>query len=104
MQTMESDPTLGAATGNPRVRNRSTVLGKLQVAEFSSIIGLIKRSQSIMGTLFTVSGVIMCIRKDVADQIGGWSDNMILNDIDVSWKTKPPVSYPPTNRARCVGC
>lgn len=30
---------LGAVTGNPRVRNRSTVLGKLQVAEFSSIIG-----------------------------------------------------------------
>lgn len=102
VQTMESDPTLGAATGNPRVRNRSTVLGKLQVAEFSSIIGLIKRSQSIMGTLFTVSGVIMCIRKDVADQIGGWSDNMITDDIDVSWKTQTAgynIAYEP--RALC---
>ena len=102
VQTMENDPTLGAVTGNPRVRNRSTVLGKLQVAEFSSIIGLIKRSQSIMDTLFTVSGVIMCIRKEIADQIGGWSDNMITDDIDVSWKTQTAgynIAYEP--RALC---
>ena len=56
---METDPNLGRLTGNPRVRNRSTLLGKLQVAEFSSIIGLIKRSQSISGMLFTLSGVIL---------------------------------------------
>ena len=88
IQNMEDNPELGAVTGNPRVRNRSTVLGKLQVAEFSSIIGLIKRSQSMVGTLFTVSGVIMCIRKDVLVKIGGWSDNMITDDIDISWKTQ----------------
>ena len=33
IQTMESDPTLGAVTGNPRVRNRSTVLGILSNLE-----------------------------------------------------------------------
>lgn len=102
VQSLEEDPSLGAVTGNPRVRNRSTVLGKLQVAEFSSIIGLIKRSQSILGTLFTVSGVIMCIRKDVIERIGGWSDNMITDDIDVSWKTQVAgynIAYEP--RALC---
>ncbi len=72
---------LGAVTGNPRVRNRSTVLGKLQVAEFSSIIGLIKRSQSIMGTLSPVSGVIVGLRKEVIEKVGGWSTNMITDDI-----------------------
>lgn len=88
VQSLEENPDLGAVTGNPRVRNRSTMLGKLQVAEFSSIIGLIKRSQSLVGTLFTVSGVIMCIRKDVLVRVGGWSDNMITDDIDISWKTQ----------------
>lgn len=88
VDTMEKNPEVGAVTGNPRVRNRSTILGKLQVAEFSSIIGLIKRSQSLAGTLFTVSGVIMCIRKDVCMQIGGWSENMVTDDIDISWKTQ----------------
>ncbi|UOO76766.1 poly-beta-1,6 N-acetyl-D-glucosamine synthase [Neisseria sp. Dent CA1/247] len=102
IQNMENNPELGAVTGNPRVRNRSTVLGKLQVAEFSSIIGLIKRSQSMIGTLFTVSGVIMCIRKDVLVKIGGWSDNMITDDIDISWKTQIAgynIAYEP--RALC---
>ncbi|MGO8609991.1 glycosyltransferase family 2 protein, partial [Rhizobium johnstonii] len=69
-----------------RVRNRSTILGRLQVSEFSSIIGLIKRAQSLMGTIFTVSGVCCLFRKDVMEEIGGWSTNMITEDIDVSWK------------------
>lgn len=30
---------VGAVTGNPRIRNRSTVLGRMQVGEFSSIVG-----------------------------------------------------------------
>ena len=36
-------PRVGAVTGNPRIRTRSTLIGRVQVGEFSSIIGLIKR-------------------------------------------------------------
>ncbi len=86
VSALENNPKYGAVTGNPRVRNRSTVLGRLQVSEFSSIIGLIKRAQSLMGTIFTVSGVCCLFRKDAMQQIGGWSTNMITEDIDVSWK------------------
>src|SRR5579875_3100275 len=32
---------VGAVTGSPRVRNRATLLGKIQVVEYGSIIGLI---------------------------------------------------------------
>jgi biofilm PGA synthesis N-glycosyltransferase PgaC len=45
----QHDPELGAVPGNPRIRNRSTLLGRLQVGEFSMIIGLIKRAQSKPG-------------------------------------------------------
>lgn len=86
VSALEISPKYGAVTGNPRVRNRSTVLGRLQVSEFSSIIGLIKRAQSLMGTIFTVSGVCCLFRKDAMEKIGGWSTNMITEDIDVSWK------------------
>ncbi len=34
-------PRVGAVTGNPRIRNRSSLLGKIQVGEFSCIIGMI---------------------------------------------------------------
>lgn len=86
VQALEKDPKYGATTGNPRVRNRSTILGRLQVSEFSTIIGLIKRAQGLMGTIFTVSGVCCLFRKDVIEEIGGWSTNMVTEDIDISWK------------------
>ncbi len=81
-----SGPRVGAVTGNPRIRNRSTILGKLQVGEFSSIIGLIKRAQRIYGRIFTVSGVVAAFRKSALHQVGYWSTNMITEDIDISWK------------------
>ena len=79
-------PRVGAVTGNPRIRTRSTVLGKIQVGEFSSIIGLIKRAQRTYGRLFTVSGVIAVFRKSALHQIGYWSPDMLAEDIDISWK------------------
>jgi biofilm PGA synthesis N-glycosyltransferase PgaC len=77
---------VGAVTGNPRIRNRSTLLGKLQVGEFSSIIGLIKRAQRVYGRIFTVSGVIAAFRKSALHDIGYWNTDMVTEDIDISWR------------------
>ncbi|KZE35141.1 poly-beta-1,6-N-acetyl-D-glucosamine synthase [Crenobacter luteus] len=79
-------PRVGAVTGNPRIRNRSTLLGKVQVGEFSSIIGIIKRAQRTYGRLFTLSGVIAGFRKTAVRQAGYWSDDVLTEDIDMSWK------------------
>ena len=73
-------------TGNPRIRNRSTLLGRVQVGEFSSIIGMIKRAQRTFGRLFTVSGAITAFRKSAVHEVGYWSPNMLTEDIDISWK------------------
>ena len=77
---------VGAVTGNPRVRTRTTLLGKIQVGEFSSIIGLIKRAQRIYGHIFTVSGVIAAFRRRALHDAGYWDVNMITEDIDISWR------------------
>ena len=77
---------VGAVTGNPRIRNRSTLLGRLQVAEFSSIIGMIKRAQRVYGRIFTLSGVIAGFRRTALHQVGWWSDDMVTEDIDISWR------------------
>jgi biofilm PGA synthesis N-glycosyltransferase PgaC len=79
-------PRVAAITGNPRIRTRSSLLGKIQVGEFSAIIGLMKRAQRIYGRLFTVSGVVSGFRKTALHQIGYWSPDMVTEDIDVSWK------------------
>jgi biofilm PGA synthesis N-glycosyltransferase PgaC len=77
---------VGAITGNPRIRTRSTLIGKIQVGEFSSIIGLIKRAQRTYGRLFTVSGVCAMFRKSALEDVGFWSNESLTEDIDISWK------------------
>ena len=81
-----SSPRLGAVTGNPRIRNRTSLLGKIQVGEFSSIIGLIKRAQRIYGRIFTVSGVVVAFNKTALHDIGYWTSDNVTEDIDVSWR------------------
>lgn len=78
-------PRVGATTGNPRIRSRQNLLGKIQVGEFSSIIGLIKRAQRVYGRVFTVSGVICAFRRRALHRVGYWSPFMVTEDIDVSW-------------------
>lgn len=78
-------PRVGAVTGNPRIRTRSSLLGKIQVGEFSSIIGLIKRTQRIYGRVFTVSGVVTGLRKSALHRVGYWSTDMVTEDIEISW-------------------
>lgn len=77
---------VGAVTGNPRVRNRSSLLGKIQVGEFSSIIGMIKRAQRIYGRVFTVSGVVAAFRKSALHRVGYWDLSTVTEDIDISWR------------------
>jgi len=79
-------PRVGAVTGNPRVRTRSTLVGRIQVGEFSSIIGLIKRTQRVYGKIFTISGVIAGFRRRALEEVDYWSLDMITEDIDVTWK------------------
>ncbi|TFL10059.1 poly-beta-1,6 N-acetyl-D-glucosamine synthase [Pusillimonas caeni] len=79
-------PRVGAVTGNPRIRTRSTLVGRIQVGEFSSIIGLIKRTQRVYGQIFSVSGVVTAFRRRALDDVGYWSLDMITEDIDITWK------------------
>ena len=77
---------VGAVTGNPRVRNRSSLLAKIQLLEYASIIGLIKRSQRVLGKIMTVSGVIVAFRKRALIDSGLWDTDIITEDIAVTWK------------------
>ena len=81
-----SSARVGAVTGNPRIRNRSTLFGRVQVGEFSSTAGLLKRAQRTYGRLFTISGVIGAFRKSALHQAGYWSPEMLTEDIDITWK------------------
>lgn len=93
---------LGAVTGNPRIRNRDTLLARLQIVEYASIIGSIKRAQRIIGKIMTVSGVVVAFRKRALVDVGLWDHDMITEDISISWKLQEnfwDIRYEP--RALC---
>jgi poly-beta-1,6-N-acetyl-D-glucosamine synthase len=78
---------VGAVTGNPRIRTRSTLLGRLQVGEFSSLVGLIKRAQRVFyRQIFTASGVITAFRRSALQDVHYWSQDMLTEDMDITWK------------------
>lgn len=79
-------PRVAAVTGNPRVQNRNGLLARIQIGEFASIIGMVKRSQRDLGRIFTVSGVHVCYRKRALHEVGYWSPQTVTEDIDVSWR------------------
>lgn len=79
-------PRVGAVTGNPRVVNRASLLARIQIGEFSAIVGMIKRTQRKIGRVFTVSGVNACFRRAALHSVGYWSPGTVTEDIDVSWK------------------
>jgi hypothetical protein len=57
VRRFQSDAHLGALTGNPRLRkSRYSLLGRLQGASSPRSSAMVKRAQTVYGTLFTVSG------------------------------------------------
>lgn len=93
---------VGAVTGNPCIRNRNTLLSRMQLVEYASIIGAIKRTQRLLGKVMTVSGVVVTFRKKALVDVGLWDRDMITEDIAVSWKLQKrfwDVRYEP--RALC---
>jgi len=85
--TLTSQPDYGAVTGKPVVRNRSNLLGRLQLLEYIGFIDLIKKAQAYLtGSITTVSGVIVAFRREALEQVGGWNPAVMTEDIDITWR------------------
>ena len=75
-----------AITANMDVSNRSTILGKSQTVEFSSIVGIIKRSQTaVNNTLYAYSGANTMYRKRFLIDAGCFRQDRATEDISIAW-------------------
>lgn len=79
-------PWVGAVTGHPRVKNVVNLLSRIQVVEFCSIIGLLRRSQRIWGNIMTISGIVAAFRKEAIYDVKGFRPEMYTEDIDITWR------------------
>ncbi len=80
------DMNTSAVTANMDVQNRSTMLGKSQTVEISSIVGTIKRSQtSINDSMYAYSGANTLYKKDFLIDVGGFRQDRATEDISIAW-------------------
>jgi len=86
MKHFQDGPRVGAVTGNPRVINKTSLLARIQIGEFSAIVGMVKRTQRNIGRVFTISGVNTCFRLAALHDADYWSPETVTEDIDISWK------------------
>jgi biofilm PGA synthesis N-glycosyltransferase PgaC len=49
---------------------------------------MIKRTQFVYGSLFTVSGVMCAFRKRALQDAGWWAPGTLTDDVDVSWRVQ----------------
>ena len=77
---------LAAVAGAPHVTNRGRFLLAMQILEAASIIGLIRRTQSLTGRVGVVAGVLGLFRRDRVLAVGGYDPRMATEDIDLTWK------------------
>lgn len=77
---------ISAVTANMDVKNRTSLLGKSQTVEFSSIVEIIKRTQAgVLGGLYAYSGANTMYRKDALIDVGGFRQDRATEDISIAW-------------------
>lgn len=83
---MGQSPLVAAVTGAPHVTNRTRLICAMQVLEAASIIGLIRRTQSLSGRVGIAAGVLSMFRRDRVLAVGGYDARMSTEDIDLTWR------------------
>ncbi|KZU35570.1 glycosyl transferase [Lactiplantibacillus plantarum] len=82
----EEHANTAAVTANMDVQNRSTIIDKSQTVEFSSIVGVIKRSQvSALGNMYAYSGANTMYRRDALIDVGLFRQDRATEDISIAW-------------------
>lgn len=77
---------IAAVTANMDVQNRTKLLGKSQTVEFSSIVGVIKRTQiGVFGGIYAYSGANTMYRKDALIDVGLFRQDRATEDISIAW-------------------
>jgi biofilm PGA synthesis N-glycosyltransferase PgaC len=83
---LEESPRIAAVAGDARVTNRGSVLATLQTLEFSSVIGLIRRTQALTASVGVVAGIIGMFRREALVAVGGYDERMATEDIELTYR------------------
>ena len=77
---------LGAVSGNVKVKREPTILNTIQSAEYATGINLVRKGQSVLGTVMIVPGPVAALKKEVIEEVGFFSDDTFAEDFDITVK------------------
>lgn len=79
-----SDPRVGAVSGNTKVGNRQTMLGRWQHIEYVMGFNLDRRMYEVLQCTPTVPGAIGAFRRSVLEEVGGVPGDTLAEDTDLT--------------------
>jgi GT2 family glycosyltransferase/peptidoglycan/xylan/chitin deacetylase (PgdA/CDA1 family) len=79
-----SDPRVGAASGNAKVLDRASLLGRWQHIEYVMGFNLDRRLLATLGAITTVPGAVGAFRTAALREAGGVSGDTLAEDTDVT--------------------
>lgn len=78
-----TDPRVASVAGNVVIGNRTKPIGLIQQLEY--VYGFyFKRADSLLNAVYIVGGAAAAYRKDVIEKLGGFDENIITEDIELS--------------------
>ena len=79
-----SNKKLGAVAGNVKVKRESTILNIIQSAEYATGINLVRKGQSVIGTVMVVPGPVAALKKEAIEKAGFFSNDTFAEDFDIT--------------------
>ena len=81
-----NDPSVGAIAGNVKVRNRGSIITKLQALEYIEGLNLPRRAQGFMAAVNIVPGPVGLFRREALEEVGGYDTDTFAEDADLTLK------------------
>jgi len=78
------DPKVGAVAGNVKVGNRRNLLAALQALEYVVALNLDRRAQDVARAMAVVPGAAGAFRVAAVRQVGGYQNDTVVEDADLS--------------------
>lgn len=80
-----SDPKVGAVAGNAKVGNRHNMVTRWQALEYVTSQNLERRAFAVLNAITIVPGAVGAWRKSYVQAVGGFSDDTLAEDQDLTW-------------------
>jgi len=80
-----SDQKVGAVAGNAKVGNRHNIVTRWQALEYVTSQNLERRAFAVLNAITIVPGAVGAWRKSYVQAVGGFSDDTLAEDQDLTW-------------------